>query len=186
MRDRENLWVELRRADVAGFHSAFLCAIPLVESLVVGKPTILVANVPLAIHGRRVVGIGEEFCDGVFPRSHSLRLAGSRNFLGARPNRETTGHQRRSSWGALILDVKVRKSDALSGKIVDAWGPHRTALDTDIAIAPIVNKDVDDVRLVDRVTRPERTSKRHKRQNGNPDNQLVPNVCHFNFYCLVA
>ena len=107
---------------------------------------------PLPVKGGGVAGIGEQFSDGVFPGTQAIRFTGRGDFLSPGPNRQPPGHQGGPSRSTLILHVKIGEPHPLSCEGVDPRRLDRASLDADVAPAPIVNQDVNNVWLLSRDT----------------------------------
>ncbi len=121
---------------------------PLVETLIVGKPSRRVAEVPLAVERGGVAGVGEQLGGGVLPGSEPrLPLSGKRNLVGPRANRMPPGEDRCARRRALNFHVVVGEANALVGQPIDPWRRDRSTVHAEASPADVVDQEEHDVGL---------------------------------------
>src|SRR5262249_25566153 len=103
-------------------------AIPLVESLMRGKPRLGAAEMPLTPSTGSVASRGQQLRDGNLPQRQPVRNAAKRDFVCARANGKAAGHERRTTGRALGLAIEVEQPHAFACELVDT-GRGRTAKD---------------------------------------------------------
>ena len=127
-------------------------AIPLVESLMRGKPRLGTAEMPFTPDTGSVASRGQQLRDGNLPQRQPVRNAAKRDFVCARADGKAARHERRPTGRALRLDIEVEQPPALTGECVNTWR-GRAAEDTaaiyaQLAIAQIVREHDDNVGLL--------------------------------------
>ena len=127
-------------------------AVPLVESLVRGKPRFRAAEMPFAPHAGGVALRRQQLRNGDLPQRQSVRPATDRDFIGPGADGEAAGHEGRPRGRALRLDVEIEQAHAFAGERVDARGggaaKNAAAVGAEFAIAEVVREHEDDVRLL--------------------------------------
>src|SRR5262249_9310625 len=84
-------------------------AIPLVESLMRGKPRLGAAEMPFTPGTSSVASGGQQLGDSNLPQCQPVGTAAKRDFVGAGADGESARHERRPSGCALRLDIEVEK-----------------------------------------------------------------------------
>lgn len=91
--------------------------IPLVKALVGRIAAGGLAEVPFAIHGSGVSGVGEHFRHRVLPLSQPVERCLERNSGIAGTNRIAAGEQRGAAGRALRFDIKVEQAHPFTGEL---------------------------------------------------------------------
>jgi len=124
-------------------------AVPLVEAVVDRVAARLGADVPLAVAGGRVAGVGEDVADGPLPGDEAALRPGQLHRAIARADRVAAGHQRRAAGGALRLGREVEQLQSLGGEGVDPRrrraAQHASAVAAELPHAEVVDLHVKDV-----------------------------------------
>ena len=97
-------------------------AVPFVEAVVGREAAVFGADVPLAVDRRGIAGFRQDRCDGALPGDDAAAVAAERDGVVAGPDREASGHQRRTGRRALRLDDIMGELGAFLGEGVHAHG----------------------------------------------------------------
>ncbi len=125
---------------------------PLVEALVVGQPSVVTAEMPLAVIAGGVASVRECLANGHFPLRESVGHTAKRHRMRAGADRPASRHETGTAGSALRLHVHVEEAQAALGKTVNARcrcaARQAAAVAADFPVAQIVGQDEDDVGFV--------------------------------------